>query len=184
MTLPPGLERRIAALQQRPVHSPDNREVRAVVRLRARDACEYCLLPTTSVFHVEHIIPPGLWSDYMSGRLPGVAPQPGRGGPDHIDNYAWSCPFCNGRKKDRVVLGLGRGATRFFDPRYDRWPDHFVFLPASAYLLIEGVSPEGKATEIGLGLNEGGTDGPLGTRHVLIVKGEYPPPWARAAYGI
>src|SRR5579884_3178012 len=97
VTLPPGLERRIAALQQRPVHNPENREVRAVVRLRARDACEYCLLPTVSLFHVEHIIPPGLWADYVAGRLAGVPPQPDRGGPDHIDNYAWSCPFCNGR---------------------------------------------------------------------------------------
>jgi hypothetical protein len=73
--------RRIAALQQRSVHSPDNREVRAIVRLRAHDACEYCLLPTTSMFHVEHIIPPGLWPDYAAGRLAGVLPEAGRGGP-------------------------------------------------------------------------------------------------------
>lgn len=136
-----------------------------MVRLRAHDACEYCLLPTVSMFHVEHIIPPGLWADYVSDRVSDVRPQSGRGGPHHIDNYAWSCPFCNGQKKDRVALASGRGATRFFDPRYDRWPDHFLFLPGSAYLLIEGASPEGKATEIGLGLNEGGTEGPLGTQH-------------------
>jgi hypothetical protein len=81
------------------------------VRLRAQDACEYCLLPTVSLFHIEHIIPPGLWSDYVADRLAGAPPQPGRGGPDHIDNYAWACPFCNGRRKDRVTLGVGGGAN-------------------------------------------------------------------------
>ena len=66
MTLHLGLERRIAALLRRPMHSPYNREVRAVVRPRAHDACEYCLLSTTSMFHVEHVIPPGLWADYYA----------------------------------------------------------------------------------------------------------------------
>jgi len=182
--LHPGLEKRIAALRRRSVHSPENREVRAVVRSRARDACEYCLLPTVGTFNIEHVIPPGLWDDYARGRLPGIAPRAARQGPHHIDNYAWSCPFCNGRKKDRVMLGTGRGGARFFDPRFDYWPDHFTFLAGSAYLLIDGISPEGKATEIGLGFNEGGAEGPLGTRHVVIVRGGYPPAWARAAYGL
>jgi len=110
------------------------------------------------------------------------APRADRQGPHHIDNYAWSCSFCNGRKKDRVTLG--RGGVRFFDPRFDYWPDHFAFLAGSEYLLIDGISPEGKATEIGLGFNEGGAEGPLGTRHVVIVRRGYPPAWARIAYGI
>jgi len=184
VTSSPGLNRRLVALLRRAVHSPDNREVRAVVRLRARDACEYCLLPTTNAFHIEQIIPPALWEDYVEGRLPGVAPQPDRGGPDHIDNYAWSCPACNGRKGERVALGAGLRAVRFFDPRHDYWPDHFTFLASSKYLYIAGVSPEGRATEIGLGFNEGGTEGPLGARHVRIMDGDYPPAWARAAYRI
>lgn len=184
MTPPPGLERRIAALLRRSVHSPENRDVRAVVRLRAHDACEYCLLPTVGTFNIEHIIPPGLWDDYVAGRLPGITPHADQQGPHHITNYAWSCSFCNSRKKDRVALGAGRDSGRFFDPRFDYWPDHFTFLASSEYLFIEGVSPEGKATESGLGFNEGGIEGPLGTRHVAIVTGRYPPGWARAAYGI
>jgi len=154
------------------------------VRLRANDACEYCLLPTVGTFNVEHIIPPRLWGDYVAGRLPGIVPHIGRQGPHHIDNYAWSCSFCNGRKKDRVMLGAGRGSARFFDPRFDYWPDHFAFLAGSEHLLIEGISPEGRATEIGLGFNEGGTEGPLGTRHVVIVKRIYPPAWARIIYDV
>jgi 5-methylcytosine-specific restriction endonuclease McrA len=180
----PGLERRIAALRRRRIHSPDNRDVRAVVRLRAHDTCEYCLLPTTGMFHVEHIIPRSLWDGYVHGRLPGVPSQPGRGGPDHIDNYAWSCPYCNGRKGERVSLDIGQRAVRFFDPRYDVWPDHFTFLAGSKYLFLDGLSPEGRATAQGLGFNEGGTDGPLGTRHVRILDSDYPPSWARSAYDI
>lgn len=156
--LHPGLERRIAALRRRPVHSPDNRDVRAVVRLRAHDTCEYCLLPTTNTFHIEHIIPANLWGEYVQGRLLGVPTQPGRNGPDNIDNYAWSCPYCNGRKGERVTHGVGRRAVRFFDPRYDFWPDHFTFLAGSKYLFLDGLSPEGRATEQGLGFNEGGTE--------------------------
>jgi len=155
-----------------------------VVRLRARDACEYCLLPTINTFHIEHIIPSGLWQDYIAGRLPGVPPRPDRDGPDHIANYAWSCSLCNGRKGERVALGTDRRTMRFFDPRRDYWPDHFTFLAGSKYLYIEGVSPEGRATEIGLGFNEGGIEGPLGTRHIRIMDGDYPPAWARTAYGV
>jgi len=32
--------------------------------------------------------------------------------------------------------------------------------------------------------NEGGIEGPLGTRHVRIMHGDYPPAWARRSYGL
>ena len=184
MTPLPSLVERLTALQRRTRHSPRNREVRAVVRLRARDACEYCLLPTAAKFQIEHIIPPDLWDDYVHGLLPGVPSRPGRGGPNHIDNYAWACPFCNQRKQDRVSHRVGRRLTRFFDPRHDHWPDHFAFAIGSAYLFTEGISPEGRATEIGLGYNESGPEGPLVWRHVTIVDGGYPPAWARIIYDV
>src|SRR5579871_2537107 len=111
---PPGLRQREAALRRRPVHRADNADVREVVRLRAGDACEYCLLPTTGAFEVEHIIPPGTWDDYLAGRLRGLRPARRRRGPDHIDNYAWSCPFCNRAKGGRVAAGTGPTASRFF----------------------------------------------------------------------
>ena len=182
----PDLAARLARLRRRAVHSPRNPDVRDVVRLRASDACEYCLLPTIGRFHLEHIIPPRLWTDYAAGRLPGVPPRPDRHGPNHSDNYAWSCPFCNEAKSERVAHGTGRRATRFFDPRYDRWPDHFVFPSASGYLFIVGVTEVGRATAglHGLHFNAGGLEGPLGTRHITILRGDYPPSWARAAYGL
>lgn len=182
----PGLEARLATLRRRTTHSPRNPDVRDIVRLRANDACEYCLLPTISKFQIEHIIPQQLWREYVDGRQPGVPPIPGRGGPHHIDNYAWSCPFCNEAKSKRVSHGMGRKAVRFFDPRHDRWPDHFAFYNASRYLLLIGVTEIGRVTASanGLHFNEGGAEGPLGTRHIKIMDGDYPPAWARTAYGI
>ncbi len=84
---PPHLDERVAALLRRAAHGPRNPNVRDVVRLRAGDACEYCLLPTIGRFNVEHIIPPLLWEDYRAGRLSGVPARPKRRGPNHVDNY-------------------------------------------------------------------------------------------------
>jgi hypothetical protein len=180
--LHPGLRQRLAALRRRAVHDPHNPDVREVVRLRANDACEYCLLPTISTFEVEHVIPPRLWDDYLAGRLPGVRPRRRRQGPDHLDNFAWSCPFCNRAKGGRVA----HGTMRFFDPRHDRWPRHFMFPPALGYIVIAGATPVGRATAgpDGLNFNAGGLEGPMVTRHLAILAGAYPPAWARVAYNL
>jgi 5-methylcytosine-specific restriction endonuclease McrA len=107
------------------------------VRVRAHEVCEYCLLPTISQFHVDHVIPPALWYDYIAGRLRAVRPAAGRGGPDHVDNFAWACPFCNAAKGQQVAHRTGRRTYRLSDPRRDRWPDHFVFV--HTYLFIVGL---------------------------------------------
>ncbi len=182
----PGIGERLTALRERGIHSPRNPDVREAVRLRANDACEYCLLPTAGKFNIEHIIPPARWNDYSSGRLPGVTTVSDRRGPNHIDNYAWSCPFCNGAKGKRVSHGAGRRATRFFDPRYDRWSDHFTFPSSSGYIFIVGATEVGRVTAglMGLDFNAGGPEGPLGLRHKMILLGEYPPTWTRRAYGL
>jgi len=84
------ISERVAALRRRAVHDPHNADVREVVRLRANDACEYCLLPTFGKFEVEHIVPASLWDDYVADRLAGVRPRRARRGPHHIDNYGWA----------------------------------------------------------------------------------------------
>ena len=157
-------------------HAPHNPQVRLAVRLRARDACEYCLLPTLGEFHVDHIIPRSRWSDYCAGRLRAPRPTTTRRGPDHLDNFAWCCPFCNTVKGPQVASRVGAGLVRLFDPRRDQWPEHFVFL--HQFLLIAGVSPIGRASERALRLNDPSHGGPLGARHELILAGRYPPSWA------
>jgi hypothetical protein len=173
----PDLQALLALLQQQPRHDPHDDLVRRVVRLRARDVCEYCLRRSADPFHLDHIIPPALWPRYVAGRLAGVAAVTGRRGPDHLDNFAWCCPLCNESKRQRVSARVERRAQRLFDPRYDVWPDHFVFM--RNYLIIAGITPVGLATERVLKFNGGGIDGPLATRYDDIVTNRYPPDWAR-----
>ncbi len=184
---PRGLQGRIAALERRSIHDPQNQDVRDVVRLRALDACEYCLMPTSGKFHVEHIVAHANWPAYQAGTLSKPLRQRDRlrlTSANHIANYAWSCSFCNEGKGDETMGRYGGRFVRFFDPRYDNWPDHFAFLPSSEYGVIVGVTPVGEATVEGLGFNDGGVESPLATRYVAIIKGVYPPAWARAAYGL
>jgi hypothetical protein len=133
-------------------NNPHDERVRLAVRLRALDACEYCLMPTTGQFHVDHIIPSSQWEDYLGSRLREVPPDLPRRGPDHLDNFAWACPFCNVTKRQRVAQRVVRHTYRLFDPRRDRWQEHFVFL--HNYLFIVGVSDIGEGTEQALRFND------------------------------
>lgn len=160
-----------------PRHDPHDARVRLAVAGRARGVCEYCLLPTGGQFQIDHIIPPARWDTYVTGQLRGVAPLPARGGPDHLDNFAWCCPFCNRAKGQHVAFRVGRRTSRLFDPRRDRWEEHFCL--AHHYLFIVGVTAIGKATERALGFNDNRLDGLLGARHDAVMVERYPPPWAR-----
>jgi hypothetical protein len=177
VTEPPTLAALLRQLAGRARHDPHDEIVRLAVRLRARDVCEYCLLPTTGPYHVDHIIAPALWSSYVAGQLSPVRSRPDRAGPDHLDNFAWCCPFCNLAKGQRVSFRSGRRTSRLFDPRHDRWSEHFVLV--HSYLFIVGMPGIGQATERALGFNDHRLGGPLGTRHDAIFVGRYPPVWAR-----
>jgi 5-methylcytosine-specific restriction endonuclease McrA len=164
----------VATLPRHEQHDP---LIRQIARLRARDACEYCLHPTTGQYQIDHLIPRTRWPEYLTGQLPDMNLPPGRHGPDHLDNYGWCCPFCNGSKQDRLAFRIGELSVRIFDPRRDRWPEHFTFV--NHYLFIIGITPVGVATQRLLGFNAGDIHGPLGTRHDSIVGGRYPPRWLR-----
>ena len=81
---------------------------------RAGDRCEYCRMHQSlqgATFHIEHITPSAA------------------GGSDDPDNLALACPACNLKKADRVVApdpdtGV---AAPLFNPRTDRWDDHFAW---------------------------------------------------------
>src|SRR5439155_20825332 len=85
MREPSGLRALLRELEGRERHTPRDDIVRLAVRPRARDACEYCLLPTSSQFHVEYVIPPARWTAYAGGKLPALANQAPRHGPHHVD---------------------------------------------------------------------------------------------------
>jgi hypothetical protein len=86
-----------------------------------------------ATFHLEHVIPRS------------------RGGSSDLDNLAWACPSCNLHKADRV-----EGAdpetlkvTSLFNPRHDRWTDHFEWRDFE----IVGLTPTGRVTATALHLN-------------------------------
>lgn len=87
--------------------------LRLRVRERAGDRCEYCRLRQEHdcfhPFHVEHII----------------ARQ--HRGADDMENLALACHQCNLHKGTNLT-GVDpdtNEVTRLFDPRRDRWEDHF-----------------------------------------------------------
>lgn len=134
-------------------------------------------MPTTGGFHLDHIIPASRWGDYVAGRDRAVQPIADRRGPDHLGNYAWSCPLCNTAKNQQISHRAGEHSHRLFDPRYDQWSEHFRFF--HNYLFIVGLSRVGRATEQALRFNHSGVNGPLGDRHDAILREDYPPVWAR-----
>ena len=111
---------------------------RRIVELRAGWRCEYCRAPQEVCgyrFHVEHILPRA------------------RGGTDDISNLALACGPCNFAKGVRTVaVDLDTGdQVPLFNPRADRWEEHFGWGEDGCTLL--GVTPCGRATAGALEVN-------------------------------
>lgn len=128
-------------------------EVRQKVANRADSLCEYCLIAEEETFfgcEVEHII--GLK----------------HGGSSEPDNLAYACAFCNRHKgSDIGSISESGEFSRFFNPRTDRWADHFQLSGA----LIQPLTIIGEVTARILQLNH--SDRIL-ERQSLIVAGRYP----------
>ena len=103
-------------------------QIRAQVRQRAQNACEYCHLhqddSPLAALHVEHIIP----------RI--------HGGSDDVENLALACIDCNLHKGTNVI-------TELFHPRRDAWEDHFYWQG----LYLVGKTPTGRTTIRVLSIN-------------------------------
>ena len=110
--------------------------LRELVRHRAGDRCEYCRIPQSAEplvpFHVEHV----------------TARQ--HGGVTALPNLAWACQHCNLHKGPNLA-GIdpetGR-ITPLFQPRLDRWDDHFTVGPDGT---IAATTAVGRATIAVLG---------------------------------
>lgn len=112
--------------------------LRARVRQRANDRCEYCRLPQSGApffaFHVEHI----------------RAKQ--HGGSDEFSNRAWTCPDCNAAKGPNIAAHDPEtdAIVPLFNPRIHVWDEHFE----SRAFLIVGRTPIGRATVQLLAMND------------------------------
>lgn len=109
----------------------------AVAR-RANHRCEYCHAPEVVfnfTFEVEHVTPTS------------------RGGADDVSNLALACRACNARKSDAVSATdpVTGEAVPLFDPRADRWSEHFQFDPDTG--AVSGLTPLGRATVEQLDMN-------------------------------
>jgi 5-methylcytosine-specific restriction endonuclease McrA len=109
-----------------------------LVARRAGHRCELCRAPEVAFnfpFEVEHVVPPS------------------RGGGDEPDNLAPSCRACNVRKGD-AVAGFDEqtgGVVPLFNPRADRWADHFRLDPDCCERV--GLTPAGRAMIVRLEMN-------------------------------
>jgi HNH endonuclease len=128
--------------------------VRRLVAVRADFLCEYCLVhEDDTVFgcEVDHII------------------SEKHGGATDAENLAYSCAFCNRAKGSdigSIVLGTGR-FVRFFNPRTDRWAEHF----ALDGVTIMPLSDIGEVTSRILAFNDSDR---LFERQTLQTVGRYP----------
>jgi hypothetical protein len=107
---------------------------------RANRQCEYCLAPEeffNSPFEVEHLVPRA------------------RGGGHELANLALACRNCNGAKLARLQLRDPdtHAAVPIFNPRVDRWSEHFVFRLVEDGVEIAGKTPVGRATALHLNMN-------------------------------
>ena len=86
-----------------------------------------------ATFHIEHIVPRS------------------RGGSTTDENLALACPGCNLRKADRIaaVDPLTHSDVPMFNPRHDRWADHFEW----DGIWLVGISAVGRATLAALDIN-------------------------------
>jgi HNH endonuclease len=112
-------------------------ELKQLISQRAKERCEYCLLPQSTrlfPYHLDHII----------------AKQ--HGGTDDEGNLALCCPQCNRHKGPNIATlePTTGNFVGFFNPRKERWDAHFRFEEG----FIKGLTPEGRATETIFRFNE------------------------------
>ena len=108
------------------------------VAIRARHRCEYCRAPEefhSTEFEVEHIHPQSL------------------GGANSLENLALACRSCNLRKLQatHAVDPATGQVAELFNPRNDRWSEHFVFVAEAREIV--GITSTGRATVRRLDLN-------------------------------
>lgn len=111
--------------------------LRQFVVARAHDECEYCLIHQNDMVtrhNIDHIV-----SLKHSGST-------------EENNLALSCAECNYRKgTDIATIDPDSGQlVRLFNPRTDRWRDHFSIEGAR----IVGLTPSGRGTVQLLQINE------------------------------
>ena len=108
------------------------------IRQRANGLCEYC-----------HAIEE--WQ-YVRFTIDHIQPR-SQGGSNDLNNLALACFHCNRKKYDKnSAIDPKTGIeSQLFNPRYDRWDEHFIW--SSDRLRLLGLNPIGRATVLALECN-------------------------------
>jgi hypothetical protein len=129
-------------------------DIREIVASRANFICEYCLLAEEDAyfkFQVEHII------------------SRKHDGSSELNNLALACVFCNRYKGSDIasLIPETNRLIRFYDPRTDRWNEHFRLND----VVIEPLTEIGEATIRILQINHADQ---ILEREVLSRRNRYP----------
>ncbi|MGB0560213.1 MAG: HNH endonuclease [Spirulinaceae cyanobacterium] len=129
---------------------------RRLVSERAQNRCEYCLISEQDTIlgcAIDHII------------------SLKHGGSNEPENLAYACVFCNRYKGSDVgsVILETKEFVRFYNPRDDRWSEHFRLDEAT----IIAKTSIGEVTTRILGFND---ERRIVERQILIAKGRYAVP--------
>ena len=113
---------------------------RAEVSTRAGHRCEFCHLPVrgqVATFPIDHIVPRTA------------------GGTNELSNLALTCPHCNAHKWTAAegVDPETNASVALFNPRVDRWGEHFVWSADRPGELV-GRTGTGRATVATLRIND------------------------------
>ncbi len=134
-------------------------ELRQLVIARAENLCEYCLIDLDDTFlggEIDHII--------SVKHL----------GPTTAENLAQTCQRCNRNKGSDLgsIYWPTEQLVRFFNPRTDRWAEHFAMDEAT----IKPLTDIGEVTARILGFNSNES---TEERAGLIEDGHFPSPAAK-----
>lgn len=130
---------------------------RDFIAQRASGRCEYCQTPfdfSPESFQVEHVMPLA------------------KGGTNELENLAFSCGGCNGRKRSKThgTDPFDHTQVSLFHPRLDSWQEHFEWQDGG--IIIAGKTAVGRATIAVLDLNRSGL---VNLRKALSLFGVHPP---------
>ncbi len=131
--------------------------LRQATKNRANDNCEYCRC-------LGNYSPDPLTVDHICPRH--------AGGATTLENLAWACFGCNGRKQGRMQHPdpQTEEVVPLFNPRQQIWSDHFAWSTELTQMI--GKTACGRATISALDLNRSGV---VNLRRLLIAADLHPP---------
>lgn len=132
-------------------------ELRRFITELAQNCCEYCRLQASysaDSFTIDHILPRA------------------QDGLTVAENLALCCNGCNQHKSAKTFATdpATELLTALFNPRQQRWPEHFAW--NDDFTLMLGLTPTGRSTIEALRLNRAGL---VNLRRALYAIGEHPP---------